>query len=86
MPAVLLGLVVSILMGIYQYQTGQAPTAVALSIWAALGWVVVTLYLPMAWNRYLLPIQSGNVLLAALAAGAIWDKLAGRNSIVGTRT
>jgi hypothetical protein len=26
------------------------------------------------------------VLLAALAAGAIWDKLAGRNSIVGTRT
>jgi 4-amino-4-deoxy-L-arabinose transferase-like glycosyltransferase len=85
-PAVLLGLVVSILMGIYQYQTGQAPTAVALSIWAALGWVVVTLYLPMAWNRYLLPIQSGNVLLAALAAGAIWDKLAGRNSIVGTRT
>jgi hypothetical protein len=47
---------------------------------------VVTLYLPMAWNRYLLPIQSGNVLLAALAAGAIWDKLAGRSSIVGTRT
>jgi 4-amino-4-deoxy-L-arabinose transferase-like glycosyltransferase len=85
-PAVLLGLVVSVLMGIYQYQTGQAPTAVALAIWAALGWVVVTLYLPMAWNRYLLPIQSGNVLLAALAAGAIWDKLAGRNSIVGTRT
>ena len=85
-PAVLLGLVVSIRMGLYQYQSGQAPTAVALLIWAALGWVVVTLYLPMAWNRYLLPIQSGNVLLAALAAGAVWDKLAGRDSIVGTRT
>jgi hypothetical protein len=40
----------------------------------------------MAWNRYLLPIQSGNVLLVALAAGAVWDTLAGRDSINGTRT
>jgi 4-amino-4-deoxy-L-arabinose transferase-like glycosyltransferase len=85
-PAVLLGLFLSIRIGRYQYQSGQAPTAVALFFWAALGWVVVTLYLPMAWNRYLLPIQSGNVLLAALAAGAAWDKLVGRDSIVGTRT
>jgi hypothetical protein len=79
-------LVVSIRMGLYQYQSGQAPTAVAVLIWAAVAWVVVTLYLPMAWNRYLLPIQSGNALLAALAAEAVWDRLAGRDSIPGTRT
>jgi hypothetical protein len=85
-PTVLLGLVVSIRMGLYQYQSGQAPTAVAVLIWAAVAWVVVTLYLPMAWNRYLLPIQSGNALLAALAAEAVWDRLAGRDSIPGTRT
>jgi 4-amino-4-deoxy-L-arabinose transferase-like glycosyltransferase len=85
-PAVLLGLVASIRMGLFQYQRGQAPTAVALVIWAALGWVVVTLYIPMAWNRYLLPIQSGNALLAALAAVTLWDKLAGCDPIAGTRT
>ena len=34
----------------------------------------MTVYLPMAWDRYLLPIQSGNALLAALAASAIWDR------------
>jgi 4-amino-4-deoxy-L-arabinose transferase-like glycosyltransferase len=85
-PAVFLGLVVSMRMALSQYQSGQPPTALALVIWATLGWVVVTLYLPMAWNRYLLPIQSGNVLLVALAAGAVWDTLAGRDAINGTRT
>jgi hypothetical protein len=85
-PAVLLGLVVSIRMGLSQNQSGLAPTAVALVIWASLGWAVVTLYIPMAWNRYLLPIQSGNALLAALAAGAVWDKIAGGDLVQGTRT
>ena len=85
-PAVCLGLVVSMRMGLLQLRSGQPPTAIALLIWASLGWLVVTLYLPMAWNRYLLPIQSGNVLLAAMAAGAGWDKLIGRGSIIGTRT
>jgi hypothetical protein len=30
----------------------------------------------MAWNRYLLPIQSGNALLAAIGLSAIWDRSA----------
>ena len=81
-----LGLAASIRLGFVQYHSGQAPTAVALVIWTALGWVVVTLYIPMAWNRYLLPIQSGNALLAALAAATVWDKLAGRDSLADTGT
>jgi hypothetical protein len=31
----------------------------------------------MAWNRYLLPIQAPNALLAAVAMSAIWDRLSG---------
>ena len=85
-PAVFLGLIVSMRMALSQFRSGQPPTALALVIWAALGWAVVTLYLPMAWNRYLLPIQSGNVLLVALAAGAVWETLTGRDSTNVTRT
>ena len=53
---------------------------VALALWAAVTWVVVTLYLPMAWDRYLLPTQSVNALLAALAISSIYDRLVDRSS------
>jgi hypothetical protein len=50
-----------------------------------LSWIVVALYLPMAWDRYLLPIQSANALAGALAVTAIWDRLARRRSDAGPR-
>ena len=50
--------------------TALAPASRRLgSLWSsgpACAWIVVTVYLPMAWDRYLLPIQSGNALLAAV--------------------
>jgi len=82
-PLVLLGLVESVRLGRAQFQTGQPPTAAALVAWTVLAWIVVSVYLPMAWNRYLLPIQSGNALLAALAASAIWDRLASVRAFLG---
>ena len=45
---------------------GQPPTAWALALWACLALTVVTVYLPMAWDRYQLPIQAPAALLAAL--------------------
>jgi len=86
MPLVLLGLIESLRLGRSQLRAGQPPTAIALVIWTALAWTVVTVYLPMAWDRYLLPIQSGNALLAALAASTIWDRLVRRGSPAVTRT
>ena len=59
-----------------QYRSGRPPTALALVVWAVVAWAVVTVYLPMAWDRYLLPIQSGNALLAAIAVAAIWERIA----------
>ena len=74
-PLVLIGLVQSFRLGRRQLRAGEAPTAVALILWAAITWVVVTIYLPMAWDRYLLPPQSVNALLAALALSAIYDRV-----------
>jgi 4-amino-4-deoxy-L-arabinose transferase-like glycosyltransferase len=74
-PCILIGLIESIRAGRSQLRSGQPPAAIALVVWAALAWFTVTFYLPMAWDRYLLPIQSPNALLAAVAATALWDRL-----------
>jgi 4-amino-4-deoxy-L-arabinose transferase-like glycosyltransferase len=78
LPLVMIGLIETIRLWRDQLRSGRPPTAGALLIWAALAWIVVTYYLPMAWDRYLLPIQSGNALLAAVGASALWDRLTGR--------
>ncbi len=41
-------------LGVSQFRAGQPPTALALVVWAIVAWAVVTVYLPMAWDRYLL--------------------------------
>ena len=74
-PVVLFGLVHTVRLGMNQLREGLPPTAFALLIWAALAWIVVAAYLPMAWDRYLLPIQAPNALLAAVGVSAIWDRL-----------
>ncbi|WP_148597170.1 4-amino-4-deoxy-L-arabinose transferase [Aquisphaera giovannonii] len=66
MPLVLLGLVRAILLGRRQRIAGEPPTAWALVLWAAVSAAVVTLYIPMAWDRYLLPIQAPFAVLAAI--------------------
>jgi hypothetical protein len=83
---VLLGVVYSLRLGRHQYFAGEPPTALALVLWAAITWLVVTMYLPMAWDRYLMPPQSVNALLAALALSAILDRVIDHISPPATRT
>jgi 4-amino-4-deoxy-L-arabinose transferase-like glycosyltransferase len=85
-PLVLIGLVQSFRLGRRQFRAGEAPTGIALTLWVAIAWVVVTAYLPMAWDRYLLPPQSVNALLGALAISSISDRLVHHIPLVGTRT
>ena len=85
-PLVLIGLVQSFRLGCRQLRAGEAPTGIALVLWGAITWVVVTIYLPMAWDRYLLPPQSVNALLAALAVSAIYDRVVHHIPLIGTRT
>jgi 4-amino-4-deoxy-L-arabinose transferase-like glycosyltransferase len=77
-PLVLYGIFEAFRLGRAQLQTGQLPAGLALLVWALMSWLVVVAYLPMAWDRYLLPIQSANMLLAALAACSLWDRLSRR--------
>ena len=66
LPLVCFGLYEAMRLGVEQLRAGKPPVALALVVWAVCAWAVVTLYLPMAWDRYQLPIQSGNALLAAV--------------------
>jgi hypothetical protein len=50
------------------------PSAFGLLIWVAVAWAVVAAYLPMAWDRYLLPIQAPNALLAAVGIHGLWGR------------
>ncbi len=84
MPIVVLGLFEAVRLGRAELKAGEPPLALALVTWAVLSWIVVACYLPMAWDRYLLPIQSASALLAALVASAIWERLAGRIRAPGT--
>ncbi|GAC1465853.1 MAG: hypothetical protein NVSMB9_05830 [Isosphaeraceae bacterium] len=48
-----------------QRLSGLAPTAWAVLLYFVVALAVVTVYIPMAWDRYLLPIQAPSALLAA---------------------
>jgi hypothetical protein len=75
-PLVFFGLIKSIRLGVGQFRAGRPPTALALVVWTIVAWAVVAVYIPMAWDRYLLPIQSANALLAAVAVSSLWAPLA----------
>jgi hypothetical protein len=68
LPLVTVGFVIAAIEGRRQQKTGGLPTSWAVLTWIGIVFGVVTLYIPLAWDRYLLPIQSGACLLAALAA------------------
>ncbi len=70
LPVVLAGVLTAVRLGKLQYCQSQAPTGWALVVWSALALLVVTVYLPMAWDRYQLPIQAPAALLAALRLAA----------------
>ena len=66
LPVVLTGVLTAIRLGKQEYRQSQPPTAWTLVVWSALALLLVTVYLPMAWDRYQLPIQAPASLLAAL--------------------
>lgn len=75
-PIVLVGIVRSFRMGRQQLREGEPPTALALLVWAMVAWAVVAAYLPLAWDRYLLPIQAPNALLASVGLSGILGRRA----------
>jgi len=82
---VLFGLIESVALSQGQWRAGIPPTGIALLGWAAVAFLVVTIYLPMAWDRYLLPIQGVNALLAALGLSMVGDRLVQTRSTLRAR-
>lgn len=71
LPLVALGVGWSAVLGQRQRDAGLPPTGWAIACWTGIAMAVVVGYLPMAWDRYLLPIQAPAALSAALPlAGA----------------
>ncbi len=77
LPWVGAGLCWAVASGYRQWASGVPPAAWAIAVQAVVAGAVVTAYLPLAWDRYLLPIQAGSALLAAGAAAAAADRLTG---------
>jgi hypothetical protein len=77
-PLVVIGFVRTYRLGRTQLHEGSPPTAFALLIWAIMAWAIVAAYLPLAWDRYLLPIQAPNSLLAAAAVCGLWQRWRGK--------
>ena len=67
-PLVLVGIAWAGRDGLLQRRSGEAPTAWAVLAAFGVAMATVTAFIPLAWDRYMLPIQSG---AAILASGAI---------------
>ncbi len=74
-PLVVLGVGCAIARGRSQWRAGEPPTCWAVLTQAVIAFATVAVYIPLAWDRYLLPIQSGAALLGAIAAVGMLDGL-----------
>jgi hypothetical protein len=80
LPWVVLGAASLAARGFTEYDSGEPPTAWAILLEAGLALIVVTAYLPLAWDRYFLSLQAGSSLLASAATVAMLDQLRSASS------
>lgn len=80
------GWAVALVRGWKQLQSNRPPTAWALLAQALVTYVVVTAYIPLAWDRYYLPLQAVSALLAAGAVFAAFDAIVRRRKSILERT
>ena len=67
LPLVTLGFVAALVRGKVQFGRGETPTAWAIAVQALVAGIIVTAFIPLAWDRYFLSLQPGWALLGALA-------------------
>jgi hypothetical protein len=76
LPLVAAGAVILARRAWTERQTSQPPTATAFLIQCAVTLVTVTAFLPLAWDRYFLPLQAPACLLGAVAIESLCRRLA----------
>ena len=64
-PLVLFGIGWGARAGLLQQRSGNAPTSWAVLLAFGVALATVTAFIPLAWDRYMLPIQAGAAILAS---------------------
>jgi 4-amino-4-deoxy-L-arabinose transferase-like glycosyltransferase len=75
LPIVCLGGLAAWKSGLRQYRVGEPPTAWAIVTQALVALVIVTAFIPLAWDRYFLSIQPGFALLASFGLVGAYDRV-----------
>jgi 4-amino-4-deoxy-L-arabinose transferase-like glycosyltransferase len=75
LPIFFVGAFLTFRRGARQYRENESPTAWATLIQSLIAFFTVTLFIPLAWDRYFLSIQAGSTFLAAGVVVASWDRL-----------
>ena len=73
LPWVGLGFVLALLRGRHQFRDGEPATSWAIVVQASVALLIVTSFIPLAWDRYFLSIQPGSALLGAFAVIEVFD-------------
>jgi hypothetical protein len=73
-PLVVSGALILLGRGRRELAAGEPPVAWAIVAQWAVALLTVTAFIPLAWDRYMLPIQAVSALLAATAIVAVFDK------------
>ncbi len=84
LPCVLAGGFILLVQGLAQTRSGQPPAAWALVVLCAVSTATILFFIPLAWDRYYLPIQS-----PAIVAGArflVWLGGKFQTLVLSTRT
>ncbi len=80
-PLVFLGYAFAFICGLKEQSKGVPPLGWALCLMGLTTFGVVAWFIPLAWDRYLLPIQASNAVLASL--GLVWGLRSLRSRFAG---
>ena len=75
LPWVAWGFLAAIRRGMIQLRLHEPPTGWAIAVQAAVSALIVTAFIPLAWDRYFLSIQPGSAILASVAVVAGFDRI-----------
>ncbi len=85
-PTVSLGLMVLLRRGLDQFRQGVPPLAALIVAYFVVVDSVVTSFLPLAWDRYMMSIQPPSALIASMFLVWCFDRLSGRGRVASEST
>ena len=75
LPCVLAGFIILVWRGVQQVQRDLPPSAWLIPTYLGVVVIVVTAFIPLAWDRYMMSIQPAASLVGASWLVAVWDQI-----------